>query len=57
MLKLEAIYTDKDLGRLVYIGRIGYELNIQGVKGKAVFVVQASLSLVCLSKEEISQLY
>lgn len=56
MLKLEAIYTDKDLGRLVYIGRIGYELNIQGVKGKAVFVAQNTLSLVYLSKQEITQL-
>jgi len=56
MLKLEAVYTDKHLGRLVYIGRIGYELNIQGVKGKAVFVVQNTLSLVCLTKQEILDL-
>jgi len=56
MLKLEAIYTDKHLGRLLYIGRIGYELNIKGVKGKAVFVIQNCLSLVCLTKKEILDL-
>lgn len=56
MLTLKAIYTDKALGKLVYIGRIGYELNIRGVKGRAVFVVQNTLSLVILSKREINQL-
>jgi len=56
MLKLESVYTDKHLGKLVYIGRIGYELNIRGVKGKAVFVVQSCLTLVCLTKKEISNL-
>lgn len=56
MLTLEAIYTDKALGKLVYIGRIGYELNIRGVKGRAVFVVQRCLSLVILSKKEIDDL-
>lgn len=50
------VYTDRHIGRLSYIGRIGYELNIPGVKGSNVFVDLSTGVQVRLTKKEIEQL-
>jgi hypothetical protein len=55
-LVIGKVYTDRHIGRLSYIGRIGYELNIPGVKGSNVFVDLSTGVQVRLTKKEIEQL-
>lgn len=55
-LVIGKVYTDRHIGRLSYIGRIGYELNIPGVKGSNIFVDLSTGIQVRLSKKEITQL-
>ena len=53
-------YNDKILGKLLYIGRIGYELNmphISKVKGMHIFVaLNMGYHLITVTKREIQQL-
>lgn len=50
------VYNDRHIGKLSYIGRIGYELIIPGVKGTNVFVSLSTGVQVKLSKKEITEL-
>ena len=55
-LKIGNVYVDRHIGKLSYIGRIGYELNIPGIKGCHVFVDLSTGAQVWLSKSEITLL-
>ena len=55
-LVIGKVYTDRHIGKLSYIGRIGYELNIPGVKGTNVFVDLSTGIQVKLKKKEIAKL-
>ena len=55
-LVIGKVYIDRHIGKLSYIGRIGYELNIPGVKGSNVFVSLSTGVQVKLSKKEITEL-
>ena len=58
-LRIGTIYTDRHIGKLIYIGRIGYEVkHLTGVPGSNMF---RALNLkgetyVRLTKKEIEQL-
>jgi hypothetical protein len=55
-LKIGAIYIDKHIGKLIYIGRIGYEINhLTGVRGSNMFraLDMRHATYVRLTKKEI----
>lgn len=58
-LRVGAIYTDRHLGKLLYMGRIGFNFNeITGIKGSNIFRVlnRRGVSFVWLTKKEIELL-
>jgi hypothetical protein len=58
-LRIGTIYTDRHIGKLLYMGKIGYNFNeITGVKGSNIFRVLNSrtVAFVWLTKKEIEQL-
>jgi hypothetical protein len=61
-LQIRYTYYDSELGKLLYIGRIGYELNLPMIskqKGKNVFIAVDAFKLpvfVTLNKDDINNL-
>jgi hypothetical protein len=61
-LQIRYVYYDSELGKLLYIGRIGYELNLPMIskqKGKNVFIAVDAFKLpvfITLKKDEIKNL-
>ena len=55
-LVIGKVYNDRHIGKLSYLGRIGYELIIPGVKGTNVFVSLSTGMQVKLKKKEITKL-
>jgi hypothetical protein len=59
-LRIGAIYTDRHVGQLLYMGRLGYEFNeTKGIKGSNIFRVLSHpkhMTFVWLTKKEIEQL-
>lgn len=58
-LRIGTIYTDRQIGKVIYIGRIGYEINhLTGVKGSNMFraLDLKNESYVRFTKKEIELL-
>lgn len=58
-LVIGEIYTERFLGKLQYMGRIGYELKERGIKGSNIFRILSWKSVMCtvwLTKKEIKEL-
>ena len=55
-LVIGKVYNDRHIGKLSYLGRIGYELIIPGVKGTNVFVSLSTGIQIKLKKKEITKL-
>lgn len=55
-LKIGKVYTDKQIGKVVYMGRIGFELNVPGIKGSNIFVDLSTGMQIWLTKKDITTL-
>jgi len=56
-LQIQKFYQDKMLGRLMYLGKQGYDVNLPNTrKGFHIFVCFSHQTLVQMSKKEIELL-